>query len=84
MAGVLLSPLFVAISLMTAIAVGVAVLHRRLALLAGLALIAGLMGAGRTELLECLFGAAGEQPQGRIELLGKSVVFRHPREFISL
>jgi ribose transport system ATP-binding protein len=42
--------------------------------------IAGLMGAGRTELLECLFGAASEQPQGRIELLGKSVRFHHPRE----
>jgi ribose transport system ATP-binding protein len=42
--------------------------------------IAGLMGAGRTELLECLFGAASEPPQGRIELLGKHVNFRHPRE----
>ena len=42
--------------------------------------IAGLMGAGRTELLECLFGAAAEPPQGRIELLGKPVLFRHPRE----
>jgi ribose transport system ATP-binding protein len=41
---------------------------------------AGLMGAGRTELLECLFGAASETPQGRIELLGKQVAFRHPRE----
>lgn len=41
---------------------------------------AGLMGAGRTELLECLFGAAVETPQGRIELLGKPVSFRHPRE----
>jgi ABC-type sugar transport system ATPase subunit len=42
--------------------------------------IAGLMGAGRTELLECLFGAAADAPQGRIELLGKRVMFRHPRE----
>jgi ABC-type sugar transport system ATPase subunit len=42
--------------------------------------IAGLMGAGRTELLECLFGAATEIPQGRIELLGQPVAFRHPRE----
>jgi ABC-type sugar transport system ATPase subunit len=41
---------------------------------------AGLMGAGRTELLECLFGAAAETPQGRIELLGQPVAFRHPRE----
>jgi ABC-type sugar transport system ATPase subunit len=42
--------------------------------------IAGLMGAGRTELLECLFGAAADRPQGKIELLGQSVMFRHPRE----
>jgi ribose transport system ATP-binding protein len=42
--------------------------------------IAGLMGAGRTELLECLFGAATEQPTGRIELNGRPVAFRHPRE----
>jgi len=42
--------------------------------------IAGLMGAGRTELLECLFGAAADPPQGRIELLGQPVKFRHPRE----
>jgi ABC-type sugar transport system ATPase subunit len=42
--------------------------------------IAGLMGAGRTELLECVFGAAAEPPQGRIELLGRPVMFRHPRE----
>jgi ABC-type sugar transport system ATPase subunit len=38
------------------------------------------MGAGRTELLECLFGAAAERPTGRIELLGQPVSFRHPRE----
>jgi ribose transport system ATP-binding protein len=42
--------------------------------------IAGLMGAGRTELLECLFGASELPPSGRIELLGKPVTFRHPRE----
>lgn len=42
--------------------------------------IAGLMGAGRTELLECLFGASPESPQGRIELDGVAVEFAHPEE----
>ena len=42
--------------------------------------IAGLMGAGRTELLECLFGASPEPPQGQIELDGKQVHFEHPEE----
>jgi ABC-type sugar transport system ATPase subunit len=42
--------------------------------------IAGLMGAGRTELLECLFGAAQEPLQGEILLRGKAVRFRHPAE----
>ena len=42
--------------------------------------IAGLMGAGRTELLECLFGAAAERPSGRIELDGRPVSFAHPRD----
>ncbi len=40
--------------------------------------IAGLMGAGRTELLECLFGASTVAPTGRILLGGRPVVFRHP------
>src|SRR6266404_5713147 len=35
--------------------------------------IAGLMGAGRTELLECLFGSSPELPQGRILLEGRPV-----------
>jgi ABC-type sugar transport system ATPase subunit len=42
--------------------------------------IAGLMGAGRTELLECLFGASEQPPTGRIVLSGREVKFRHPRE----
>jgi ABC-type sugar transport system ATPase subunit len=42
--------------------------------------IAGLMGAGRTELLECLFGCSPEPPQGRILLDGTEVRFDHPAE----
>ena len=42
--------------------------------------VAGLMGAGRTELLECLFGAASETPAGRIMLDGREVSLRHPAE----
>ena len=42
--------------------------------------IAGLMGAGRTELLECLFGASHEEPQGQVLLDGQAVVFEHPAD----
>jgi len=42
--------------------------------------IAGLMGAGRTELLECLFGASEERPRGTILLDGQRVAFRHPAD----
>lgn len=42
--------------------------------------IAGLMGAGRTELLECLFGCSPEAPQGEILLRGKPIQFQHPAE----
>ncbi len=42
--------------------------------------IAGLMGAGRTELLECLFGSAESAPQGTIRLEGKELHCRHPAE----
>jgi len=42
--------------------------------------IAGLMGAGRTEVLECLFGASSERPQGSIRLNGAEVAFGHPAE----
>jgi ABC-type sugar transport system ATPase subunit len=42
--------------------------------------IAGLMGAGRTELLECLFGSSPELPYGRILLDGRDIHFTHPEE----
>jgi len=42
--------------------------------------LAGLMGAGRTELLECLFGSSSQAPQGKITLDGREVAFRHPAE----
>ncbi len=42
--------------------------------------IAGLMGAGRTELLECLFGASALAPSGEILLRGKPQQFRHPAD----
>ncbi len=46
--------------------------------------VAGLLGAGRTELLECLFGAhpAGP-PTGSIRLQGTSVRFHTPAQAIS-
>lgn len=42
--------------------------------------VAGLMGAGRTELLESLFGSAPRQPSGRILLDGREVQFSHPSQ----
>jgi len=42
--------------------------------------VAGLMGAGRTELLECLFGAGTQLPQGEIILDGAPVSFRRPAQ----
>ncbi len=45
--------------------------------------IAGLMGAGRTELLECLFGASTIPPQGRVILAGQPVSFSHPQEAVA-
>lgn len=45
--------------------------------------IAGLLGAGRTELFEALFGASPELPTGTIELDGKKVLFHDPTEAIN-
>src|SRR5579864_1891628 len=42
--------------------------------------VAGLMGAGRTELLECLFGTSPERPTGRIVLDGRAVSFSSPAD----
>ena len=42
--------------------------------------MAGLMGAGRTELLECLFGTSPEPPVGRIVLEGREVRFASPAD----
>ncbi len=42
--------------------------------------IAGLMGAGRTELLESLFGASPLPPTGEILLAGQSLQCSHPAE----
>ena len=41
---------------------------------------AGLMGAGRTELLECLFGASNPPPQGQLIVQGRERSFAHPAE----
>ncbi len=43
--------------------------------------IAGLAGAGRSEVLECIFGVAAREG-GRMELDGKEIFNRNPRESI--
>lgn len=42
--------------------------------------IAGLMGAGRTELLESLFGITEFPPEGKILVEGQAVRFDHPAD----
>jgi ABC-type sugar transport system ATPase subunit len=44
--------------------------------------IAGLMGAGRTELVEAIFGAFPDRAQGEILVDGKPVRIRSPRDAI--
>ena len=44
--------------------------------------IAGLMGAGRTELLECLFGLHGKTMTGKLLLNGKPVNIKQPDDAI--
>ncbi|HEY2157442.1 MAG TPA: ATP-binding cassette domain-containing protein, partial [Isosphaeraceae bacterium] len=45
--------------------------------------IAGLLGAGRTELLEALFGASAEPPRGTILVDGEPVRIRRPDQAIA-
>jgi ABC-type sugar transport system ATPase subunit len=45
--------------------------------------VAGLLGAGRTELLEALFGASPAPSSGTITLDGQAVRFRNPGEAIA-
>ncbi|MBN1901761.1 L-arabinose ABC transporter ATP-binding protein AraG [Candidatus Sumerlaeota bacterium] len=43
--------------------------------------IFGLVGAGRTELLKLIYGAVPPD-EGTVRLLGRNIIFRHPRQAI--
>jgi ABC-type sugar transport system ATPase subunit len=45
--------------------------------------VAGLLGAGRTELLEALFGASHQPPTGTVRLAGRPHAPRSPREALA-
>ena len=45
--------------------------------------VAGLMGAGRTELLECLFGCSPVEPEGSVFVEGLRRRFMHPQQAIA-
>jgi ribose transport system ATP-binding protein len=44
--------------------------------------VAGLLGAGRTELLEAIYGASAFQPAGTIRIDGREIRFTHPDQAI--
>jgi ribose transport system ATP-binding protein len=44
--------------------------------------VAGLLGAGRTELLEAIYGASLSPPEGTLLFEGRPIRFRHPDEAI--
>jgi ABC-type sugar transport system ATPase subunit len=45
--------------------------------------IAGLMGAGRTELLECLYGSSRVAPTGDVLIDGRPAMFEHPAQALA-
>jgi len=45
--------------------------------------LAGLLGSGRTEVLESLFGAHGDRAHGTISINGQPVAIRSPRDAIA-
>jgi D-xylose transport system ATP-binding protein len=44
--------------------------------------LCGLMGAGRTEILAAIFGAAGRKIEGRVKVAGELIRLRTPRDAI--